>query len=1067
MKSKFFRRVLFWTIAFPIIAFTAIVIVAYVKQDTIVQSQITMLNANYSGKIEVGNSHLAPFANFPYISIKIDNVVIRESKAINAAVILDVADIYTGFNLWDIVEGNYDIHSLIIEDGFFDIILHSDGSTNLENALATTTQNTESKALNINLKKIELKNIDIHQREEVTNKDVATLIHWAQGGFNMDNDKISGHIDTEFELNVIKNNDTTYFKKKHFELHTDLIYNKKDGLLVFEPSGITIEHGDFEISGTVATRNDMHLDIAVSGTKPSFDMFIAFAPTELIPVLEKYKNEGDIYFNATLQGPITNSRQPLIDVKFGASKAYLENFTVNKRIDQMGFSGHFTNGENRNLQTMEFALNNVSANLDGGNFVGNLLVKNFETPEIDMQLDADFDIPFIVNFLNLTEVKDAKGSVEMKLNFHDIIDLDNPLNALNDLNQAYFAELKIEDLTFDSSELPSSLKDLDAHLIMKGKQAQLDKFNILLGDSDISITGSLSDLPAIVHHTKTPVNVMLEIKSSVLDIAQLTNYSKIDSTGINERIENLSVSLSFNALANAFTEYKHLPNGEFFINNLYADLKNYPHTLHDFKSAVLVNDDDLNIVDFSGFIDTTDFHFNGFIYDYNSWMQDELNGDIVFDITLKSDLLKFENIFAYQGENYVPEDYRHEQIKGLDLHLKSTLHYEKNKLSNVKLLLDKFDGKMLIHPLRFEKFNGTFQYEEEFLTIQDFKGNIGRSNFEIDMNYYLGKDPSFKKKENSLFLKSNYIDYDALSNYNINNTNNKDVKKNPANKNDDAVVHATAFNIYELPFPDMQFNVDIDHFLYHKLDLKKVKGQLRTTTNHKIYIDTLSLDAAGGQMALNGTFNGNNPEHIILEPNLKLSNVDLDQLLFKFENFGQDVILSENIHGKLTAAITGKIRVYPDMIADLDKSEVHLDALIVNGSLENYDPVLMLSDYFGDKDLTKIKFDTLQNHMDIVNSKITIPNMTIESTLGHMDISGTHDMKDEQIDYYVRIPIRLLWKATRNKIFGSKEKDPEAEEEIVKVDTTRRTRYLNLNIKGTLEDYDIKIKKDKKLKRKK
>jgi hypothetical protein len=1060
MKAKFLKRIVFWTLVIPLVVFAIILLIAYAKQDAIVQSQIATLNTTYKGKIAVGEYHLAPFESFPDISIKIDDIVVHESKEAKAAVILDVAAIYIGFNFWDIVAGDYDIHSLIIKDGFFDFVLHTDGKTNLENALASSAENADGPPIAIHLQKIELKNIDIHQREEATNMDIETLIYWAKGGFNATKEQIEAHVDSAFELNVIENGDTTYFKHKHFEFHTDLVYNKKNGLLVFEPSGITMEHGDFLLQGSVDTKNDMTVDIAVSGTKPSFDMFIAFAPTALIPVLERYDNAGKIYFNATLQGPITKGRQPLIEARFGAAEAYLENFAVNKRIDNMGFSGHFTNGEARNLQTMEFSLNDITANLENGNFVGNIHVKNFEAPEIDMQLDADFDIPFIVSFLNLTEVKDAKGSVEMKLKFHDIIDLNNPQKALNDLNQAYYAELKIEDLTFSSKDFPAPLKDLDAHLIMNGKHAQLDTLNIVMGTSNLSITGSLSDLPAIAHQTKTPVRAHLEIKSNVLDIAELTNYAEADSLGINERIERLSLSLSFNALANAFTDFKHFPKGEFFIDNLYADLKHYPHTLHDFKADILVNDTDLNIVDFSGFIDDSDFHFNGLLYDYSSWMQDELNGAIDVDITLKSDVLKFDNLFTYQGENYVPEGYRHEKIEDLELHMKSTLNYETNALRSIEVLLDKFEGKMNVHPLRFEDFNGTFQYEDDHLTVQDFKGKMGRTKFNIGINYYLGEDESRKKRDNSFSLKSDYIDFDALSNYNTEAARQSDAKPTLKTKTADVPEHAEAFNIYDLPFTDMQFNVAIGHFVYHRLDLKDIKGQLRTTQDHYIHLDTISLDAAGGHIALNGYLNGSDPEHIFLEPNLKISNVDLDKLLFKFENFGQDVILSENLHGKLTSSITGKIRVYPDFVVDLDQSEVHLDAQVLKGRLENYGPAMMLSDYFGDKNLAKIKFDTLQNHMDIVNGKITIPAMTIESTLGHLDISGTQDMNDE-IDYYVRIPLRMVMKATRNKIFGAKENGAETEDEIIKRDANKRIRYLNLNIKGTLDNYDIKIGKDK------
>jgi hypothetical protein len=212
---------------------------------------------------------------------------------------------------------------------------------------------------------------------------------------------------------------------------------------------------------------------------------------------------------------------------------------------------------------------------------------------------------------------------------------------------------------------------------------------------------------------------------------------------------------------------------------------------------------------------------------------------------------------------------------------------------------------------------------------------------------------------------------------------------------------------------------------------------------------------------MNGYFNASDPKHIYLKPDLKVEQMDLDKLFFIFENFGQDALVSDNLHGQLNANITGNIRLYPDMVPDLDQSEVHLDVQVLKGRLENYGPILLLSDYFGDKDLTSIQFDTLQNHMDITNGNITISNMTIESTLGHLDISGTQDLNNN-LDYYVRIPMSLVKQAARTKLFGAKEKDDSKKDEIIEVDSDKKTRYLNLNISGTFDDYSVKMKKDKK-----
>ena len=64
--------------------------------------------------------------------------------------------------------------------------------------------------------------------------------------------------------------------------------------------------------------------------------------------------------------------------------------------------------------------------------------------------------------------------------------------------------------------------------------------------------------------------------------------------------------------------------------------------------------------------------------------------------------------------------------------------------------------------MRFENFKGQFHYEDEHLMIQDFHGKIGRTIFDLDLNYYLGKNEQIRKRDNHFGLKANYIDFDQL-----------------------------------------------------------------------------------------------------------------------------------------------------------------------------------------------------------------------------------------------------------------------------------------------------------------
>ncbi|WP_340200666.1 AsmA-like C-terminal region-containing protein [Ascidiimonas sp. W6] len=1059
--KKRWKRILWALIVVPILLVGGLILYIQSNQSEIIKGEIAKLNQEHKGLVSVGESKLSLFGNFPYISVKVEDVQIFETKEDNAPIIMDVKDLYIGFNLWDMVNKNYAIQSVLVKEGVFNMVIHENNTTNIQNSLASTAE-TETPATNLHLKKIKFKNLDIHTLDEATNTEVQKFIYTGTGSFSRKDSITAGQIDTEFELNVIKDGDTTFIRKKHFEVHTELVFNESTGILEIQPSGIIMENGDFELEGSIDTKNDVNLDLSVKGTKPNFDMLIAFAPADIIPVLDKYKNSGEIYFNASIQGPANKGNTPFIDVNFGAGKAFLENTERGKKIDNMGFNGHFTNGKNRSASTMEFSLTNMTASLEKGEFEGAIFVKNFESPEVEMQLNSNFNLDFIVDFLELEQVQDASGEVSLKMNFHDIIDIDMPEKALQKFNQAYFAELIVKDLSLVAKEFPAPLHDLNVNLVMNGKEATLNQFELMIGNSDLSASGFLSDLPAIVHHTNIPVDAHLDITSKYLDIAELTSFSKQDTIqkGFDEQIKELRLGLSFKASAKDFTESEYLPKGEFFIDSLYADLKHYPHRLHDFHADVFIGDKNLEIIDFTGYIDDSDFHFDGLIYEYAFWMQPELNGDVYLDINLISNKLRLEDVFSYQGENYVPKEYRHETFDNLALHFTSSMHYKDSALQSIDLALDKLDTKMKLHPLRFNNFRGNIHYGEEHLVIKDFHGEIGTTNFNLDVNYYLGKDPQIKKRDNYLGLKANYIDFDALFNFNLSPPKPTEVV---TSKTADVKEHADAFNLYELPFTDMQFKVDIAHFMYHRIDLQNIKADLRTTPNHYIYVDTLHMDAAGGNIRLSGYFNGSDPKHIYMQPDLEMNNVDLDKLLFKFENFGQDHLVSENLQGKLTSRIKGKIRVYPDLVPDLDQSTIEMDVKVLNGRLKNYDPMLALSDYMGDKNLQNIRFDTLQNSLDIKQGKITIPSMKIESTLGHIELSGTHD-NNQNIDYYLRIPWKTVRKAAWQKLFGKKE-DPtineEQEEEIVEVDANKKIKYLNLKIKGSVDDYKVSLGKKK------
>lgn len=1034
----------------PVLLFASVSAVVYYKQDALVQQLLETVNQDFVGRIAVADSHLSPFANFPYISIDLDHVALYETKS-DTVPVLAVADVYLGFDIWSVLRGTPDVKSIRVSEGTVKIVQHTDGTFNLERAFATTREEPVedvAEAFHIHLKSIELDRVDVLKIREADTLIVEAFVERARGTFTSDADVIHASLKSNFTLNIMAGPDTTFVRQKHLALNTALDFQKNTQLLTVLPSEVMLENALFEMKGTVDVDDDANMDIAFDGEKTDFDLLMAFAPTELMPTLKRYDNAGKIFFHARLRGKALHGHVPHITADFGCEDAFFSNTLSQRKLNDLFFKGHFTNGEQRNPTTMEFSLLDISAKPEAGLFKGYIKVKNFEAPEIDMQVKSQFDLDFLADFLNVTDLQDLKGSVSLTMNFHDIVDLDNPEKSIERLNESYATELSVKGLAFRSPNFHLPVKRIDIEAHMDGHKAVIDTLYMKIGESDVRIRATVSDLPAILHHTAEPVIADMDIQSSRLDILELTSGDTAQRKPFNEVVKDLTTRLRFKGSAKAFTESPYLPVGEFFVDDFYAKLQNYPHTLHDFHADVYIEKEDFRIIDFTGILDESDFHFSGRLKHYDLWMTEQPLGDTHIEFDLTSRLLQLDDLFAYGGENYVPEDYRHEEFRDAKLKGRTDLHFNQG-LRSVDLYIDQLEGRMNVHPLKLEKFKGRLHYEEGHLQVNDLTGTLGKSSVAIQAQYYVGADPQQRKKDNFFSLKAPRLDFDELFNYQPAPT----ASGTPAS-------HDSVFNIYSLPFTHMTFSVDIDHLNYHRYLLRDFHARLRTTPDHYLYVDTLSLRAAGGDIRLNGYFNGSDPKKIYFSPTMNLRGVDLDQLLFKFENFGQDHMVSENLHGKLTAAITGKVHVHTDLVPILDDSELHMDVQVVGGRLENYSALEVLSDYFADKNLKRVLFDTLRNRLDLKDGTLSIPAMTINSTLGFIEIAGKQDLQ-MNMEYYVRVPWKLVTQAASQKLFGKKteEVDPEQVDAIQYRDQSRNARFLNLKITGKGSDFSVSLGK--------
>src|SRR5690606_36977185 len=161
-----------------------------------------------------------------------------------------------------------------------------------------------------------------------------------------------------------------------------------------------------------------------------------------------------------------------------------------------------------------------------------------------------------------------------------------------------------------------------------------------------------------------------------------------------------------------------------------------------------------------------------------------------------------------------------------------------------------------------------------------------------------------------------------------------------------------------------------------------------------------------------------------------------------------------------TTLFRSKVHLHADMVPIIDDSEIQLAVEVRQGRLEHYSALDALSDYFKDKNLSRVLFDTLRNQFELNKGTLSIPKMTINSSLGFIEISGKQDM-NMNMEYYLRIPLKMVTQVGMGKLFGKKEDTASQEDEIQYRDESKRIRFVNLKLTGTPDNYKISLGKDK------
>ena len=191
----------------------------------------------------------------------------------------------------------------------------------------------------------------------------------------------------------------------------------------------------------------------------------------------------------------------------------------------------------------------------------------------------------------------------------------------------------------------------------------------------------------------------------------------------------------------------------------------------------------------------------------------------------------------------------------------------------------------------------------------------------------------------------------------------------------------------QISYPQFSFTVDIGELRYGEFNFFDLKGRLRSSSEKILYLDQLALSGrSGGSMALQGQFNVANPNMYTFSAEMDIQDMNVDDLDVEMQTGDSLYTLKENFDGLVSADGIAEIFISPDLKVDVAATTAIFDVSIKDGALINFTPLQAAAKFLDNKDLNYVRFATLQNGfpLTLMDSKITIPLINVESTAGQM-----------------------------------------------------------------------------------
>ncbi len=357
----------------------------------------------------------------------------------------------------------------------------------------------------------------------------------------------------------------------------------------------------------------------------------------------------------------------------------------------------------------------------------------------------------------------------------------------------------------------------------------------------------------------------------------------------------------------------------------------------------------------------------------------------------------------------------------------STAH----KINNSgELILKDIGGVYADYPLPLQHISGRLLFNKNDIAINSLSGMVGESDIRLN-GFFLNIFPYLLQEKQSLLVEATT----KSDNVNLN-----ELLSGLSNSENSLEKQEKSFKFSISPYLKFDLKSDFKKLAFKRFTARDISGSI-SVKNQELTARNLNLKTSGGEMLLHGLINTEAENAVKIHTSATFKKMNIDSIFYSFNNFNQDFLTERHLKGKIDATVRAFILLDNSLNFKADDFTADIQASITDGQLNNFAPMLSLSKYVNEEELSNLSFGELTNTIRIEKQTIYLPEMLIKSNISEIVLQGTHTF-DQHINYRLLVPLKNFRKKDKDAAFGA----------IEQVDDYTK---LHLKIVGTTEDFNV------------